>query len=101
METEKRFLHDRFVLLLLSISTFLTLVGSVLILLRLNENRASGYIVQYRANLGISAFSTGHLLDMLAFVAFLFLILATHTMLSRRIYHTHRHYALWILTLGI
>src|SRR3990167_2183077 len=101
MATEKRYLHDRLVLLLLSISAFLALSGSTLILFQLNQNRANGYIVEYRANLGISAFRTGQLIEMLAIVVFLFLILVIHTILSRRIYHTNRHYSLWILSLGI
>ena len=101
MATEKRYLHDRFVLLLLSISAFLALSGSLLVLLRLSQNRANGYIVEYRANLGISAFRTGNFIDMLAFIAFLFLVLVVHTILSRRIYHTSRTYALFILAMGL
>jgi hypothetical protein len=101
MATEKRYLHDRFVLLLLSVSAFLAVSGSLLVLLRLTQNRANGYIVEYRENLGVSAFRTGNFLDMLAFVVFLFLIVALHTILSRRIYHTSRPYALFILGLGI
>lgn len=101
MSTEKRYLHDRFVLLLLSISAFLTLSGSLLVLLRLSQNRVSSYIVEYRENLGISAYRSGHLIDMLAFVVFLCLVLVMHTILSRRIYQTHRAYALCIQVLGI
>lgn len=88
-------------LLLLSVSAFLAVTGSLVVLLRLSQNRADGYIVEYRANLGVSAFRTGNFIDMLAFVAFLLLIFVLHTLLSRRIYHTSRAYALFILGMGI
>ena len=100
MPNEKRFFHDRIVLLLLSISTFLSLLGSVLVLLRV-DSRSSGYIVQYRANLGISAFQTGKLTDLLAFIVFLWMALIINTILAMRIYHMHRWLALTIVSLGL
>ena len=100
MSDEKRFFHDRIVLLLLTISTFLALLGTILMLLRL-DSRGSGYIVQYRANLGISAFETGKLSDLLAFIVFLFMVLIINTTLAMRIYHLSRQFALFILGLGI
>ena len=100
MPNEKRFFHDRLILLLLSISTFLALLGTVSVLLRI-DSRSSGYIVQYRANLGISAFQTGKLSELLAFIVFLWMALIINTVLSLRIYHVHKQLALSILVLGI
>ena len=101
MATEKRYLHDRVVLLLLSTSTFIALLGTVLILLRLSNSLTNGYITQYRFNLGISGYSTGHLIDILAFIVFMILTLAVHAVLSRRIYHANRSFSLCILGMGI
>ena len=100
MPNPKSYFHDRVVLLLLSINVFLGLLSSLLVLLRLDSNRGN-YIIQYRANLGISAFSTGHTSEILAFIAFALLVVGVHFVLSLRIYQTHRPVAISILGLGI
>lgn len=101
MATPKKYFHDHFVLLLLSINAFLAVAGSIFILLRLSTSHGSGYIVQYRASLGINAFKTGHVLDLLSFIAFAALVLAVHVVLSLRAYNIHRQLAIAILALGI
>jgi hypothetical protein len=100
MSIPKNYLHDRVVLLLLSVNSFLTLLGTILIFWRMSSGRSSSYIIEYRANLGISAYKAGKISDILAFVVFLFFILAMNTILSIRIYGHHRNYALTILGLG-
>ena len=101
MQTPKRYFHDRTVLLLLSVSTFLVLLSTLLILWRLGNNHSNGYIVQYRANLGISAFQTGRVSDLLAFTVFSILVLVVHAILSIRIYPVQRQFAITILGLGV
>ena len=96
----QNYLHDRLVLLLLSVNSFLTLIGTILVLLRLGAGRSSGYVVQYRANLGISAFKTGKALDLLAFIVFLVLVFVINLVLSIRIYSSYRNYAVTVLALG-
>jgi len=53
MATPKTYFHDHTVLLLLSINTFLAIGGSILTLVRLSTSQGTGFIVQYRSNLGI------------------------------------------------
>lgn len=101
MATPKKYFHDHFVLLLLSINAFLAVAGSIFILLRLSTSHGTGYIVQYRASLGINAFKTGGVADILAFIAFAVLVVAIHTLLSLRIYPIHRQLAITVLSLGI
>lgn len=101
MHIPKHYFQDRIVLLLLGSSVALTLIGSILILLRLGGGQSDGYIVQYRANLGISAFETGSILNVISFIVFLFAVLGFHTVLSMRIYHVRRHAAIAILGLGV
>lgn len=101
MATPKRYFHDRVVLLLLSVSMFLAVLGSLLVLLRLDNSRSSGYIVQYRANVGVDEFKTGSVVTLLSFVAYLGLVLVLHTMLSRRVYPLRRHVAIAILGMGV
>src|SRR4051812_1605609 len=101
MTASKRYFHDHFVLLLLSINAFLAAAGSILILLRLSTSHGSGYIVQYRAGTGISDFKTGTVVGLLSFVAFAAVVLAVEVMLSLSAYKINRQLAIFILSLGI
>ncbi len=101
MHVPKNYFHDRLVLLLLSISAFLAVAGSLVIFLRLDSSKSEGYIVQYRANLGISAFKAGRSIDLLAFIAFLFLTFVIHMILSMRSYRPNRHVSIVVLALSI
>jgi len=74
----------------------------VLVFLRLGLGQdSSGYLVEYRSNLGISAFKTGSIVDIVSFVAFAILIAGTSIMLSIRTYPIRRLLALTILASGI
>jgi hypothetical protein len=101
MAVSKKYFHDHLVLLLLSLNVFLAVAGSIFILLRLSTSHGTGYIVQYRASLGINAFKTGSVVELLAFVVFAGLALAVHTFLSLRAYKIHRQLAIVILSLGL
>jgi hypothetical protein len=101
MASNKKYFHDHLVLLLLSTNAFLAIAGSIFILVRLSTSHGTGYIVQYRSSLGINAFQTGTVMELLSFVAFAGLVLATHTMLSLRAYKIHRQLAIAVLSLGI
>lgn len=101
MHIPKKYFHDRLVLVLLSASVFLAVLSSVLIFLRLDSSRTDGYIVQYRANLGVSAFKTGSSSDLYAFIAFAAIILVVHTIMSIKVYSEHRSLAVTILSMGV
>jgi hypothetical protein len=102
MTAGKKYFHDHFVLLLLSINAFLAVAGSILILLRLSTSHGNNsWIVQYRANTGISDFKTGGVAGLLSFVIFAMLVLAVQTMLSLSAYKVNRQLAIFILSLGI
>ena len=70
MRIPKKYFHDRFVVLLLSANGFLVLLNSLRVLFRLDGSGSDVYIVQYRANLGLSAFKRGGAMPLLSFVAF-------------------------------
>ncbi len=101
MPVPKKFIHDRTVLLLISVNTFLAILGSILILLRLEPGRGSGYIAQYRPNLGVDTFKSGSASDLLSFIAFAVFVLIFHTALSAKAYHHRRHFAIAVLGLGL
>lgn len=103
MPVPKRYLHDRLILLLVSINIFLAFLCVVLILLHLSSGQGGNgpYIVQYRSNLGISAFKTGSVTSLLGFIAYAVIVCTTNVLLSIRVYHLRRQLSLAILTLGI
>lgn len=96
----KDYLRDRLILLLISINSFFVLIGTILILLRLSSGRGSSFIVQYRSNLGISAYKAGNLVDILAFIVFLISVYFLNLFLSTKVYGRHRNYSITVLGLG-
>ena len=100
MAEPKKYFHDHTVLLLLSTNIFLAVAGSILTLVRLSTSHGTGFIVQYRSNLGINAFKTGEGLEIISFVAFALIAVVIHTTLSLRTYKVHRQLSLIILSLG-
>ncbi len=101
MHTPQRYIHDRLVLLLLTANTFFAVLTSVLILLKLDSSRSSGYIVQFRPSLGLSAYYKGDSAGILSFAAFSLFVLVFHTILSIRVYGIRRQFAIVILGMGL
>jgi hypothetical protein len=100
MPAAKSYFQDRLVLLLLSINAFLTLMAVLSVLFRMQGAGGSGYIVQYRANLGISAFKTGSSLSIVSFIGFALLVFTAHAILSLRTYHIRKQLSVVVLGLG-
>lgn len=100
MAAAKSYFQDRLVLLLLSVNIFLTLLAAILILFRIGSAGSSGFIVQYRANLGTSAYKVGSVSNLVAFILFALIVLVTHSVLGWKSYHIRRQLALTILALG-
>lgn len=101
MTSAKSYFQDRLVLLFLSVNAFLALLAILLILFRVGSGGGSIFIAQYRSNLGASAFKPGRATDLLAFIGFALVVLATHVALSWQSYHIRRQLSLAILALGI
>lgn len=101
MTIPKKYLHDRLILLLLSVSTFLAILNSLLILFRLDPGRSAGYIVQYRASLRLSALKTGDANEIVAFIAFALFVLMFHVLMSIKAYHIRREVSVVVLVFGI
>jgi hypothetical protein len=102
MPLPKSYLHDKLILLLLSANIFLAFLCVVLIFLRLNFGQgAEGYIIEYRANLGISAFRIGSISGLLSFAAFAVMLVVINIGLSIRAYRIRRELSLAVLTTGV
>lgn len=100
MPITKKYFHDRTVLLLLGVNIFLAFLVIVSVLFRLQLGGGSGFIVQYRANLGIDQYKAGGLSNLLSFMGFAVVSLAANVILSYRSYHIRRQLALLILSHG-
>jgi hypothetical protein len=100
MHVPKRYFHDRLVLLLLTINSFLAVSGALMLLFRLDNGRSEGYIVQFRSNLGLSAFKSGSSAVFISFIIFSLIVLTYHTVLSIRVYHLRRSFSTVVLSLG-
>ena len=101
MPLPKNYLHDKLVLLLLSANIFLGFLCAILVFLRLNIGQGEDYIVQYRSNLGISAFEHGGLAEVLSFVLFALVVVVANTTLSIKTYHIRRELSLSVLGAGV
>ncbi|HUC90320.1 MAG TPA: hypothetical protein VMR45_05960 [Patescibacteria group bacterium] len=102
MQPPKKFLRDKLMLLLLSSNIFLAFVCIVLVFLRLNIGQGTdGYILQYRSNLGISAFTTGGIVGMLSFALFALALVVLNTALSIRTYKVRRELSIAVLASGV
>lgn len=96
----KKYLHDRSVLLLVSVNVFLTLFLAIWIAIRLSTGHNS-YIVQYRSGVGVDAFRSGGVSELIGFIVFGFLTLAANLSLSIRAYRIHKQLSITILGLGV
>jgi hypothetical protein len=101
MATEKKYFHDKPILLVLSANVFLALISSILLFLRLGSSSPNYHIIQYRSNLGLSAFKNGTALSLYAFIIFIYLTLVINALLSYRTYSIRRDYSIVILSLGL
>jgi hypothetical protein len=102
MPLPKKYLHDKPILLLLSINIFLAFLCAVLIFLRLNIGQGDeGYIVEYRSNLGISALRMGGVSGLLSFAVFAVVFVVINVALSVRTYRIRRELSLSVLVAGI
>jgi hypothetical protein len=100
MDTPKKYLHDRLVLLLITINGFLAMVTTILILLRLDSSRGNSYFIQYRANLGLNAYQIGSFVSLLGFILLAIFLAVFHTLISQRIYPIRRDVAIVVLGFG-
>ena len=101
MASPKSYFHDHYVLFLLTVNGFLALLAAIVVVLRLSSGNVNSYIVEYRSSLGVSAFKTGSITELLSFSIFALVILAVNVILSIKMYTIQRNLAVGILSLGI
>lgn len=104
MATAKKFLHDHYILLLLTLNVFLCLLVAIFITVRLSGLHSSSYIVQCRncsAPYASNKYMVGGVSGLLSFILFSVIVLGINTALSMRAYYINRHLAVALLSLGV
>ena len=96
----KSFFHDRLILLILSINTFLAIALIITALLSVNDSSA-GYIKEFRSDLGLDGYKAGGMIDILAFAAFSLILYVFQFLAATKLYHIRRHLSLIILLLSL
>lgn len=100
MSKTKPFFHDRLILLILTINTFLAVVLAISSLLTLG-NTDSGYIKEYRSNLGLDGYLAGEVFDIVSFAVFALIVYVFHLVVSLKVYHIHRRFSMVVLLLAL
>ena len=95
MTNPRKYFHDRFVLLMLTINVFLTFVCIALILFRLGDT-SSSYIQSYRSNLGLNSYGVSGAGQLISFGVFSLLVLIGQFLISLRLHGIRKH-ASWIV----
>jgi len=96
----KPFFHDRLILLILTINTFLAIVLAVSSLLTLGDTD-SGYIKEYRSNLGLDGYQAGEVYDIVSFAVFALIVYVFHLVVSLKVYHIHRRFSMVVMLLTL
>lgn len=99
MATNRRYIHDRFVLFFLAVNAFLTLAVIVTIALKLGDT-GEGYIQQYRSNLGLNGYRSGGVGEILSFMVFAVIVFVFQIVFSYKIYDIKKQAAWAIVVLS-
>lgn len=102
MQNQKKYFHDRVVLLLLSFNILIALLISLFLSLKLSNLPASYYpIIQGRFPEYQKIYNHGTIVSLYSIVVFIVLIVFINAFLSIKIYPYKRDYSIIILGLGI
>ena len=98
MEIPKKFLHDRLVLLLITVMSILVVIGISIVLLRFDVSRNPTTIVSYRPNVSGTQYISGKPIDIYSLAVFMIFTAAAAVIISSHIYAAKRQAALFLLS---
>jgi hypothetical protein len=104
MTIPKKYIHDHYILLLLSINLFLCLAVICFVIIRISGVHSSSYIVQCRNCNDVTAtnkYLVGGVSSIISFIFYSVIVLIINIALSLKAYTIHRQLAVAILSLGI
>jgi hypothetical protein len=98
MEIPKKFLHDRLVLLLITVIAVLVVVGVSIVLLRFDVSRNPTTVVAYRPNVSGTQYISGKPIDIYSLALFMLVTSAAAIAISARVYEAKKPAALFLLS---
>lgn len=97
MDLSKKYLHDRVILLLLTLIAVLVVIGVSLVLLRFDPSRNPTTTIAYRPSITGTQYYSGQPLDIYLLAIFMIFTSAVALILSIRTYHIRRFLSVFIL----
>lgn len=97
MDIPKKFLHDRLVLILITVLSALLVIGVSLVILRFDVSKNPTTIVAYRPNISGSSYQSGKPIDIYSFAVFMILTAFSAAVLAAKVYNIRRFISLFIL----
>ncbi len=98
MEIPRKFLHDRLVLILITLISVMTVIGISVVLLRFDVSKNPTTIVAYRPNISGASYLSGKPIDIYSLAVFMLLISVAGVSLSARIYQIRHSASLFVLS---
>jgi hypothetical protein len=98
MEQSKKFIHDRLVLLLITVVAMLLVIGVSVVLLRFDVSKNPTTIVAYRPNISGASYQSGKPIDIYSLAIFMLLISAGGVVLGARTYAARRSISIFMLS---
>jgi fucose permease len=97
LQLSKKYLHDRLVLLLITLLAVLLVIGVALVLLRFDISKNPTTIVSYRPNISGASYQSGKPIDIYSMAVFMIATAVGAVVLSARVYALKRHLSVFIL----
>lgn len=97
MDFAKKFLHDRLVLVFITLLSVLLVIGVASVLLRFDVSKNPTTIVAYRPNISGASYVSGKPIDIYSLALFMILTSVGAVVLSARVYDLQRYLAVFIL----
>lgn len=98
MDIPRKFLHDRLVLLLVTVIAVVVVIGVSLVMLRFDLSRNPTTVVAYRPNVSGTQYISGKPIDIYSLALFMILTSAAAIFISARIYAVKKPAALFLLS---
>lgn len=101
MHIPKKYIHDRLILMIISVNVFLAILSCLMVTYHLTNSSTKQFWIQYRPSLSqVDAYKNGGAQAFIGFIFFSILVLAFHTLMSIKMYPIKRNYAITVLALG-
>jgi hypothetical protein len=98
MDLPKKFLHDRVVLLLITLIALLVVIGVSVVLLRFDVSKNPTTVVAYRPNISGASYQSGKPIDIYSLAVFMIIAAIGGVVLGARVYAVRRYVSIFLLS---